>query len=148
MSNTQNLERVRSMLNKKIILIAFIITLFALSGCGVSTNLPDNPVVYEQKSNAKEGYVYLSVDDKIYVPYCPWKREYLGDCIGYYVSLSDEYTESNRVYVYEFKDYSSDEWIVDYLPTINEGMVMREINTTDIPPGLESEYEWNAAYEK
>lgn len=128
---------------KKYFLITCMITLFALSGCGVSTKLPDNLVVFEQKVNKEEGYAYLSAGDKIYVPYCSWKREYLGDCIGYYDTIADEYSDSSQWYVYEFKGYSSDEWIVDYLPGINEGMVMREINTTNIPPGLESEYEWN-----
>ena len=121
-----------------ILLIAILMT-----GCGISTRLPDDPVVFEQNVNQEEGYAYLSADDKIYVPYCPFKRRYIGDCIGYYDYPGDEYTEGGRFYIYEFRGYSSDEWIVDYDVRINEGMVMRELNSTNIPEGLRSEYDWN-----
>lgn len=126
---------------KKFLLTVSVIILSVISGCGVGTKLPDKPIVFDVGSNGE--YVYLSYEGKTYVPYCPYARKYLGDCIGYYDSLEDEYSSSTRVYIYEFKGYSSDEWIVDYLPTINEGMVLREISTTNIPEGLESEYEWN-----
>lgn len=124
------------------LLLTIVLSICVLAGCGVSTEVPDDPMIFEMGVN--EGYyAYLSLEDKIYVPYCPYKREYLGDCIGYCDTIGDEYSESTREYVYEFKGYSSDEWIVSYIPTINEGMVLREINTTNIPEGLESEYEWN-----
>lgn len=40
--------------------------------------------------------------------------------------------------------YSSNEWIIETLGlnNCNEGMILREMNTTNIPDGLESEYEW------
>lgn len=103
--------------------------------------LPDDPIVFSPGKG--EGYLYLSSGDKMYIPYCPFRHEYLGECIGYYDSPADAYTESARVYVYKFKGCSPDEWVVDYDPDINEGMVMREINTTNIPDGLTSEYKWN-----
>lgn len=117
------------------------VLLFALTGCGVSTKLPDDPVVYQQGDG--DGYMYLSAGDKMYVPYCPFRRSYMGECIGYYDPPADAYTESARVYVYTFKGYSQEEWIIDYCPEINEGMVMRELRTKNIPEGLTSEYEWN-----
>lgn len=125
------------------LLLTIALLICVLSGCGVSTKLPDEPIVFDFRTNEDKGYAYLSVDDKIYVPYCPFKRRYIGDCIGYFDAAADEYSGGSRWYVYEFNGYSSDEWIIDYLPTINEGMIYREINTTNIPEGLSSEYEWN-----
>ncbi|MCM1242879.1 MAG: hypothetical protein NC314_08565, partial [Roseburia sp.] len=51
--------------------------------------------------------------------------------------------EDNRVY--EYKGYSSDEWIVNsYVSGLMDGsMLYKEINVSNIPDGLESEYEWN-----
>lgn len=117
------------------------ILLLALTGCGVSTALPDDPVVYQQAHG--DGYLYLRDGDKKYVPYCPFRHSYMGECIGYYDTEADAYTESSRVYVYAFKGYSPEEWIVEYDPEINEGMVMRELRTKTVPEGLTSEYEWN-----
>lgn len=114
----------------------------SLTGCTVSTKLPEDAIAFQQKSSG-EGYMYLTAGGQEYVPYCPFKRRYMGDCIGYYDSVGDAYTEASRTYVYEFKGYSASEWIVEYDPEINEGMVLREIHTTNIPEGLTSEYEWN-----
>lgn len=129
------------MVEKGKLLLIMVLLLCTLGGCGSVTKLPDNPIVFEQGIN--EEYAYLSVDDKIYVPYCPWVQEYLGDCIGYYDYSGDEYTEPSQQYIYELKGFSSDEWIIEYNAEINEGMIMREINATVIPDGLTSEYEWN-----
>lgn len=129
-------------MKRSILLIATLLT-GSFTGCSKTPELPENPIIFEKMTNKSEGYVYLTADGKSYVPYCPFKRRYMGECIGYYDSVGDEFTENTRTYVYEFKGYSSDEWIVDYSPDINEGMVMRELKATDIPKGLESEYEWN-----
>lgn len=118
-----------------------ILLLLTLTGCTVSTKLPEDAVVFQRGSS--DDYVYLSAGEKQYVPYCPFKRRYMGECIGYYDLAGDASTEAGRTYVYEFKGYSSNEWIVEYDPEINEGMVMREIHTSNIPDGLTSEYEWN-----
>lgn len=126
--------------------LAFIVLIICLiCGCGSKVKLPDDSIVYEQEINEEEGYSYLKYGDKVYVPYCAYEKKYLGDCIGYCEIPADEYTEASREYVFEFKGYSSDEWLIETmeLDDCNEGMILREINTTDIPDGLESEYEWN-----
>ena len=41
----------------------------------------------------------------------------------------------------KFKDYSQDEWLISY--SMGESMLCKEKNTTKIPEGLASEYEWN-----
>lgn len=105
--------------------------------------LPENPKVYEQKLH-EDGYTYLTCEDKMFVPYCPYEAKYLGECIGYYVVSDSENAQAGRGYVCEMKDYSPDMWIIDILDvSCSEGMIWREINTTEIPEGLTSEYEWN-----
>ena len=131
--------------------LMILILVFALVACGTNTASDSNEkgidelIVFEQGVNESEGYFYLKTGDKIYVPYCPYKHEYLGNIIGYYnISFDDD----DKVDVYEFKGYSSDEWIVDYDSLINEGVVYREINAKDIPEGLSSEYKWNVLEEE
>lgn len=112
-----------------------------LAGCGARLQLPETPIVYQQAVG--DEYAYLTVGDKVYVPYCPYKSNLLGKCIGY--CDIEESGETFRVYVCELKGYSSDQWIVEVLDTgyTREGAILREINTTEIPEGLSSEYEWN-----
>lgn len=59
--------------------------------------------------------------------------------------LNSGLPEASRVYIFELKGFSADEWIIETmaLNNCNEGMILREINAIDIPDGLESEYEWN-----
>lgn len=131
-------------IRKQVILIAIsIIGILFLFGCGTKKTLSDNPVVFEQGVN--EEYAYLSADGRIYVPYCPFEQKYLGNCIGYCDISGDENTGASRLYIYELKGYSSEEWIIETLDldNCNEGMILREINAVNIPEGLESEYEWN-----
>ena len=46
--------------------------------------------------------------------------------------------------VFEYKGYSSDEWIINYYANnMDTIMLLREIDVTDIPDNLHSEYEWN-----
>ncbi|MDE7273708.1 MAG: hypothetical protein K2N95_11725 [Lachnospiraceae bacterium] len=105
--------------------------------------LPEHPIVYAQRIHEGE-YAYLVYEDKIFVPYCPYEADCLGECIGYYDVPASENTEAGRAYVCEMRGCSKDEWIIDIMDTnCSEGMILREINTTEIPEGLTSEYEWN-----
>ena len=114
-----------------------------LAGCGARLQLPETPIVYQQAIS--DQYAYLTEGDKVYVPYCPYELNLLGGCIGYYDIENTENSETLRVYICELKGYSSDQWIVEVLDTgcTREGMILRELNTTEVPEGLSSEYEWN-----
>ncbi|MBD5522072.1 MAG: hypothetical protein HDR03_12790 [Lachnospiraceae bacterium] len=83
-------------------------------------------------------YASIIWKDKTYVPYCAISEKNRGKQIGI---VDDD--EDNRIY--EYKGYSSDEWIVNsYISGLMDGsMLYKEINVSDIPDGLESEYEWN-----
>ncbi len=127
---------------KKMVWTVCAVIMIALSGCGVNTNMSDEPMIFERGETQE--YAYLSIDDKIYVPYCPFDKKYLGDCIGYCELQGDEYTDGGKAYIYELKGYSPDEWIIELdAEGGKEGMVLREINTTNIPENMQSEYEWN-----
>lgn len=124
-----------------IIFILLAVTCF-LIGCGARIQLPENPIVYGRGSNGE--YVYLTEGDRIYVPYCAFEPDRLGDCIGYCDVEATEYSGAFREYICELKGYPSDEWIVGVMNAgCTEGMILREVNATDIPEGFSSEYEWN-----
>ena len=125
------------------ILSALLFIMVILAGCSSKPQLPKTPIVYQH--NVGNEYVYLTAGDKIYVPYCAYKPSMLGECIGYCDVEATEYSGATREYIYELKGYSSDEWIVSVLFAGNfrEGMIYRELNATEIPEGLSSEYEWN-----
>lgn len=112
-----------------------------LAGCG-KLQLPESPIVYERGSNGE--YIFLTQGDKMYVPYCAWSGQKIGDCIGYCDIAATEYSGAVREYICGLQGYSSDQWIVAMLNVnCTEGMIMREWNTTEIPSGFSSEYEWN-----
>lgn len=135
------------MKNKRIFLPLLMIVFCLLAGIIFHRHspmqIPENPRVYEQKIYGDE-YAYLTYEDKMFVPYCPYEAEYLGECIGYYDIPVSEYSDAGRIYVCELKGYSSEEWIIAVLDTnCTEGMILREINATEIPEGLDTEYKWN-----
>lgn len=136
------------MKNKRKFLVSIMIVFCLLAGALFYRNsnriqLPENPRIYEQQTH-EGGYAYLTYEDKVFVPYCPYETKYLGECIGYYDIQASDDTEAGRAYVCEMKGYSADAWIIDILNTnCSEGMILKEINATDLPDGLTSEYEWN-----
>lgn len=122
---------------KKIRYFIAVFILLLLVGCGSKLQLPNNPVVFDTKDNG----VYMSIisSDKEYVPFCAFDPSQVGECIGYYES------NGHKVFVCKLNGQSEDEWLVDDLGSDNcdEGMIFREKNTTKIPSGLSSDYEWN-----
>ena len=146
--DTNSFDHMEGYVMKKKGILLLILFICLLSGCGSGAKLPDNPIRYEQGINEEEGYAYLEYGDKRFIPYCAYEKKYLGDCIGYCDIFAVEYTDvsrADRVYVFEMKGYSSDEWIIEMqgLDNCNEGMILREINTEIIPEGMTSEYKWN-----
>lgn len=100
--------------------------------CGTKQDLAD--------MNTKEGdgYVAISWNDKTYVPYCAFSKNKCGRQIGIVDGDEDDK-------VFEYNGYSSDEWIINYYANnMDTVMLLREINVTDIPDGMQSEYEWNS----
>lgn len=111
--------------------------LVLLVSCTSTAKLPDNPILFKIKANKE--YTSITWNDKEYISYCPLSPSLVGNCLGYYIE------DDNKIYVCELKGKSSEEWIIDTLnlDLCNEGMIYREINTTNIPEDLQSEYKWN-----
>lgn len=128
-------------MNKKVIIGICAIVLTVIIGIFVFIKLnpsfdKSNPIIFEKSKT--EDYIYIIYQDKRYVPYSaisPSKRE---DYLGYV-------GEDKQDEIYTFKGYSQDEWIISYLDSgmMNDCMLLKEQNVTDIPEGLTSEYEWN-----
>lgn len=111
-----------------ICLCSFVsIMLFA---CGKNTNLID-------MSTAKnDEYMAIIWQDRTYAPFCTISINDCGTQIGYLNGETDDR-------ICEYKDYPTDEWIANYLTVDGGAILFKEVNVTNIPDGLESEYEWN-----
>ncbi len=80
-------------------------------------------------------YAAIVWEGKTYVPYCAISKADCGAQIGIVDGDKDDR-------VYEYKGYSTDEWIINAY-VMDSAMLLREIQVTNIPDGLQSEYEWN-----
>lgn len=114
---------------KKAISIFLIIMVFSLCACSKQE-------LADMKTEINDDYVAILWEGKTYVPYCAISKNACGEQIG--IVDGDKNDK-----IYEYKGYSSDEWIINSFVTDGSAMLLRELNVTAIPDGLESEYEWN-----
>lgn len=121
-----------------VVIILLCLLTCGVSACGKETPEPEELIVFTQDVNEEEGYAYLIWGDRIYVPYCAAKQSDMGNLIGINADVEDEM-------IYEYKGYPATEWIVSYLDIklMPSAMLCREVNATDIPEGISSEYDWN-----
>lgn len=89
-------------------------------------------------SNTTEDYAAVTLNDKTYVPFCVVDNRDRGHQIG--IVDGDELDQ-----IYQYKDFNSEDWIISFYKSgeMDNSMLMREQNVTDIPDGLQSDYEWN-----
>lgn len=91
----------------------------------------------DMTTEVNDDYSAIIWENKTYVPYCAFSKTDCGEQIGIVDSDKDDK-------VYEYKGYSTDEWIINiYERNLDTVMLYKEINVSDIPDGLQSEYEWN-----
>lgn len=115
---------------KRILSIFFIFVMIAsLCACSKQELVNMTTEVYDD-------YAAIVWEDKTYIPYCVISKTECGEQIGILDDSKDDK-------IYEYKDYSVDEWIIDFYAVDGIAMLYREVNVTNIPDGLESEYEWN-----
>jgi hypothetical protein len=83
-------------------------------------------------------YVAIVWGDRTYIPYCAVDNSERGAQIG--IVNGDKKDQ-----VYAYKDYSMDDWIISFYHSgeMDSSMLMKEINVTEIPDNLNSDYEWN-----
>ena len=112
------------------IICSCILISLMVCACGKEKNLID------MSTAVGDGYMAIIWEDRTYVPFCVVSKNDCGTQIGYLDGEPD-----NRVC--EYKDYPTEKWIANYLTVDGGAMLFKEINVTDIPDGLESEYQWN-----
>lgn len=116
---------------KKIRILGFaILAAVVLCACGEKQELADISIT------EGDGYQAIIWDERTYVPFCVVSKNDCGTLIGY---INGDTVDR----VCEYKDYPSSEWIANYLTVDGGALLYKEINVTDIPDGLQSEYEWN-----
>jgi hypothetical protein len=83
-------------------------------------------------------YVSIVWDGRTYVPYTSIAKSDCGNQIGIVDGDSNDK-------VYEYKEYSTEDWIAEMYVSgeMDAPMLYREIDVTDIPTGLQSDYDWN-----
>ncbi len=120
-------------MNKKLCSIICICSFVSimLFACGKNKKLID--------MNTAEGNGYTAImwEDRTYVPFCTISKNDCGTQIGYLNGETDDR-------ICEYKDYPTDQWIANYLTVDGGAILFKEVNVTNIPDGLESEYEWNS----
>lgn len=110
-----------------------VVLLFCVTGCRFDKS---NPIIFEKAET--DEYVFVIYKDKEYVPYSTCNPKDMTKYIGYVED--DQHDE-----IYTFKNYSKEEWIINYLNSgeMNSCMLMKEKDVVEIPDGLSSEYDWN-----
>lgn len=120
-------------MKKSIYFISLCLTTIMLSSCGQNNKKLENMAT-------KETNDYLSViwGDKAYAPFCAVDNRERGTQIG--IVNGDKKDQ-----IYEYKDYSTEDWIISFYKSgeMDSSMLMKEINVTEIPNNLQSDYEWN-----
>lgn len=130
------IRRKRGLLNmKKYFFNIIIMAMLVLSACGTEKK-PDKLQTYTSGTN--DDYAYITIDDKVFVPFVAVDNADRGNWIG--IVDGDE---NNRIY--EYKDYSSNEWIISFYNSgeMDGSMLMREQSVKKYPDNLTSEYDWN-----
>lgn len=119
---------------KRIIIIGILVcVIITLCSCG------SNKRDLEDMSTLNNGeYQAIIWNDKTYVPYCAISNSDRGEQIG--IVNGDKNDQ-----IYQYRGYSVEEWIISFYHSgeMDNSMLMRELNVTEIPSGLKSEYDWN-----
>lgn len=119
---------------KKLIgLISICLLMITLFACGKSDKNLERMTTEE-----KEDYVSIVWEGRTYVPFCAIENSERGSQIGIV-------NEDKNDQVFEYKNHSSDEWIISFYKSneMDNSMLMKEINVVEVPNNLSSEYEWN-----
>lgn len=116
-------------MKRMFLIFAITIMLFSLCSCSKGE-------IADMTTEVNDDYAAIVWGNKTYAPYCVIAK---SDC-GKQIGIVDG-DKNNRVY--EYKGYSTDEWIINCLTMDGGAILYKEINVIDIPEGLQSEYQWN-----
>lgn len=120
-------------MKKSIYFISMFLLMIMLSACSQTNNKLEN-----MTTENNDNYVSIVWEGRTYVPFCGINNNEKGKQIG--IVNGDKKDQ-----VYEYKEHSTDDWIISFYKSgeMDSSMLMKEINVTEIPNNLESEYEWN-----
>ena len=111
-----------------VLLLISCLVLTILSACsGQQRDLVDMASV---RMDGKRVVVW---EGRTYVPFCVISKNDRGEQIGYVDGDMDDR-------ISEYKGYSSEEWLVGWLPMDGGAILLKEQSVVDIPDGLEAEY--------
>lgn len=120
-------------MRKPIYFISICLLMIILSSCGKSNNKLES-----MNSQYNSDYVSIIWEGRTYIPFCTINNNERGLQIG--IVDGDKNNQ-----VFEYKEHSTDNWIISFYKSgeMDSSMLMKEINVTEIPNNLQSEYEWN-----
>lgn len=110
------------------LLIISCLLISTLSACGGQQR-----ELVDMTSTSVDGKYAVVWEDRTYMPFCVVTKKDCGERIGYVDGDTD-----NRIS--EYKDYSTEEWLVSWMPMDGGAMLLKEQNVVNIPNGLEAEY--------
>ncbi len=114
-------------MRKVISLVMSWIIAVSLTACGDQRELVD------MESTIVDDKLCIIWEDRTYSPFCVVSKKDCGGQIGYVDGDTNDR-------ISEYKGYSSDEWIVSWLPEDGGAILLKEENVVEIPEGLEAEY--------
>ena len=112
-------------------LFSALLLLASLSAC--SASWPSKGDLAEMSSGTMGGLRIVHWEDRTYVPFCVVSKNDRGDPVGYVDGDTDD-----RISAY--KDYSTKEWLVNWMSTDGGAFLLKEEHVTEIPEGLTQEY--------
>ena len=104
------------------------LALACLWACGTQRELADI------RTADVDGLRVAYWEDRTYVPFCVVEKASRGAQIGYLDGDRDDR-------VSQYKDYPAEEWLVSWMPMEGGAMLRKEEGVTDIPEGLQAEYQ-------
>ena len=115
---------------KKIITLApLLMLLLSLVACGGQQR-----DLVDMASTDIDGKHCIVWEGRTYAPFCVVSKKDCGEQIGYVDGDTDDR-------ISEYKGYSSEKWLVSWMPMDGGAMLMKEQSVVDIPDGLEAEYQ-------
>lgn len=85
------------------------------------------------ESISMDGVRGIVWEGRTYRPFCVVSKSDRGEQIGYVDGDTDDR-------ISEYKGYSAEEWLVNWMPMDGGAMLLKEQSVVEIPDGLEAEY--------
>lgn len=115
-------------MKKKLALVSISLTIILLAAC----NGQQRDLVDMESTRVDDKWAVIW-DDRTYVIFCVVSRSDRGEQIGYVDGNID-----NKIS--EYDGYSTDEWLVSWMPVDGGAILLKEQSVIEIPDGLEAEY--------